>query len=323
MNLKEFRSALARDGGIAPGSAVVRFTSAEVPAVAADSRVATFVFSDNSVDRYGDTIDARGWMLDKFMANPVALFGHDSNSVENVIGKARNVRVEGQRLIGEIEFIEASVNPNAEAVFQMVKGGYLNAVSVGFAPIEWSLAKDKNRPQGVDFKKQELLEISVVPIPANPSALVQARAAGIDVDRLKLQTEASPPIKVKSLWHIAWLADILMDLDILEDCVEWETAMEEDGSVIADRLKSELQSLGQILIDMTIEEVTELLADPDAAGEPLDGVVEMSARAQRMAVLKSLVKADPKVIGAVAPWASATSHPASRRRRIPSDGDYP
>jgi hypothetical protein len=42
-------------------------------------------------------IDARGWVLDNFNANPVALFGHDANTVENVIGRALNVRIEGGR----------------------------------------------------------------------------------------------------------------------------------------------------------------------------------------------------------------------------------
>lgn len=300
LDLAEFHK-LARTGTDFPGTEI-RLALTSEPTVDDSVRVATFVFSDNSVDRYGDTIDARGWVLDKFLANPVALFGHDSGTVENVIGKARNVRVEGQRLIGEIEFMEASVNPTAETVYQMVKAGYLNAVSVGFAPIEWSLAKDKSRPQGVDFKKQELLEISIVPIPANPSALVQARAAGIEVDRLALVDPiavAAP--KVKSLWHIAWLADILMDLDILEDCVEWETAMEEDGSPVADKLTGVLQSLGQILIDMTVEEVNELLADEEgeAPGLTVSIPVELGMRASRMKLLQALTKADVKVVGAV------------------------
>jgi HK97 family phage prohead protease len=279
---------------VAAGS-IVRFVAQDAPTIAQNSRVATFVFSDGSIDRYGDTIDARGWMLDKFMANPVALFGHDSSSVENVIGKARNVRIEGTRLIGDIEFIEASVNPNAESVYQMVKGGYLNAVSVGFSPVEWSLSKDKSRPQGVDFKKQELLEISIVPIPANPSALVQARAAGIDVDRLGLVDKASPPAKLKSLWHVSWLADILMNLSVLEDCVEYESALEEDNSPIPQKITDALQNLGQILIDMTVEEVTELLASE--TGEDT-GMEQMSARVQ---VLRMLTKASrPEVAAALA-----------------------
>jgi hypothetical protein len=35
------------------------------------------------------------------------------------------VRVEGQRLIGDIEFMPGETNPTAEAVYQMVKGGFL------------------------------------------------------------------------------------------------------------------------------------------------------------------------------------------------------
>ena len=164
--------------------AAVRLAVAGTPIMADDARVASFVFSDSSIDRYGDIIDARGWKLDAFAANPVALSGHDAGSPANVIGRARNVRIEGNKLVGDIEFADASVNPNAEIVYQLLKGGYLNTVSIGFQPIEWE-ATNKSWPGGIDFKKQELLEISVVPVPANPNALVQAKAAGIDINRLR------------------------------------------------------------------------------------------------------------------------------------------
>ena len=71
------------------------------------------------------------------------------------------------------------INPLAETVFQMVKAGHLNAVSVGFTPLEHSRTSDKSRPGGLDIKKQELLEVSVVPIPALPQAIIQARSLGI------------------------------------------------------------------------------------------------------------------------------------------------
>lgn len=161
-------------------SAAVRLASSGTPEAKADTRVVSFVFSDDSVDRMGDTIDAGGWQLDQFLKNPVALFGHDSASVENVVGRACNVRVAGNRLVGDIEFAEAAVSANADTVFRLVKGGFLNAVSVGFIPLEWKPTKNG----GISFTKQALLEISVVPVPANSNALVQARAAGIVVDRL-------------------------------------------------------------------------------------------------------------------------------------------
>ncbi len=183
IDISEFRDAVKN--GERPSMAVRLATSGE-PRVNADTRTITFVFSDETPDRCGDTIKARGWQLDEFAKNSVALFGHDSTSVENVIGRARNVRVTGSKLMGDIEFMEASVNPNADIVFRMVKGGFLNAVSVGFLPLEWK----PDKQGGISFEKQSLLEISVVPIPANPNALVQARAAGINVDRLNLSTRS-------------------------------------------------------------------------------------------------------------------------------------
>jgi hypothetical protein len=67
-----------------------------------------------------------------------------------------------------------------DTIYRMVKARYINAVSASWLPVEFSFARDKDRPGGVDFKKVDLLEISQVPIPALPSALAEARSAGID-----------------------------------------------------------------------------------------------------------------------------------------------
>jgi hypothetical protein len=41
-----------------------------------ESRTVRFVLSDSSVDRMGDTIDAAGWRLGQYKANPVVLWSH-------------------------------------------------------------------------------------------------------------------------------------------------------------------------------------------------------------------------------------------------------
>jgi HK97 family phage prohead protease len=278
------------------GQINVRFATTGEPVAATDDRTFTFVFSDESVDRYGDVIFARGWDLANFNANPIALFGHDAGTVENVIGRAKNVRVEGSRLIGDIEFMGADVNPNAEAVYQMVKGGFLKTVSVGFQPIEWELAKDKSRPQGVNFKKQELLEISIVPIPANANALLLAKAAGIDIARLGLSAEATQvsrdaalKIHKKGLYSVSFLASILCDLGYLQDSVAWEAEYEGDNSPIPQALLDAMKALGQVLIDMTAEEVAELLAGRDDDGAEESEVVALSADDVRLAAIKAIV----------------------------------
>lgn len=291
-DIEVFRAAVINK--IDPKGLTVRFAPLAESLVASENeRVATFVFSDSSVDRYGDTIDARGWVLENFRKNPVVLFGHDAGTVENVVGRASNLRVQGEQLLGDIEFMAGSINQTAEVVCQMVKGGYLNTVSVGFLPLDWVLAKDKSRQGGIDFKKQELMEISIVPIPANANALVQARAAGIDVDRLKLVEGAKSVSKIstRGLYEVSFLAEILSALDYLEDMVEWEADMEGDGSGIPDRLLGALKVLGQILVDMTIEEVSELLADEDGETPILsDDPVMLAALRPAQKTLVALVR---------------------------------
>jgi HK97 family phage prohead protease len=126
----------------------------------------------------GDTIDPTGWDLGPFLKNPVALFGHDSSAPP--IGRASNVTVENGKLMGDIEFAPAETYAFADTIYKLVVGKYLNAVSVGFLPLEYDFSEDDSRPWGLDFKLQELMEISVVPVPANSNALAGARSKGID-----------------------------------------------------------------------------------------------------------------------------------------------
>ncbi|NVO13890.1 MAG: HK97 family phage prohead protease [Rhodoplanes sp.] len=170
------------------GATVTRFAPQAADLTEQVGRTIRFVFSDDSVDRMGDTLSAKGWQLDDYRQNNIALWAHDAS--QPPVGKGLNVGVAGNRLMGDIEFAEADLSPFADMIFRMYKGGFLNAVSVGFQPIEWRLAKDKSRPHGVDFQKQALMEISCVPVPALPSALVQARAAGIDTAPLIGWTES-------------------------------------------------------------------------------------------------------------------------------------
>lgn len=175
-SLDDFRAA-ARGGAALPTS-VQRLATG--PATEVDGKVRTlrFCFSDGTVDRAGDSINPKGWDLDAFNKNPVVLWAHDSWSPP--IGRASNVGAIGKRLMGDVEFASADAYPFAETIFQLTKGGFINAGSVGFNPLEWTFVNEPDRPYGIDFKRQELLEYSVCPVPCNSNALVEARAKGID-----------------------------------------------------------------------------------------------------------------------------------------------
>lgn len=154
-----------------------------------DTRTLTFTISTANVDRMGDTIAVEGWKLDAFRKNPVVLWAHDAQSLP--VARATKVWIESGKLMAAAEFTPSGLARFNDTVFEMLKGGFLSATSVGFAPLKYAFTDDPQRRFGIDFLEQELLEFSVVPVPANAEALIQARAAGLDVVPLAEWCEAA------------------------------------------------------------------------------------------------------------------------------------
>lgn len=143
----------------------------------------TFVLSDATVDRMGDTIEPGGWDLRWFRKNPIALFGHDSGFP---IGKWADVRVEGGKLLGRLTLAAEGTSARIDEIRRLVEQGVLRAVSVGFKPLE-AEPKDKAQPWGAQtYKRQELLETSLVSVPANPAALALAKSLCISDDTMRM-----------------------------------------------------------------------------------------------------------------------------------------
>jgi HK97 family phage major capsid protein/HK97 family phage prohead protease len=151
-------------------------------ALAPDDDPYEFIMSDESVDRMGDVIEQAGWKLANFTSNPIALFGHDSSFP---IGNWKNVRVEGGKLRGRLELLAIGFSARIDELRALVEAKMLRAVSVGFKPLD-AEALSGSKVGGVRFKKQELVECSLVSVPANPNALAIAKSLQIsdDVKRL-------------------------------------------------------------------------------------------------------------------------------------------
>jgi len=118
------------------------------------------IASSESVDRQGEIVLQEGIDIKNYMNNPVILFGHDYWSLP--IGKATEiVRQVGKTVVRGV-FASAEANPLAQQVRRLYEEGILKAVSIGFIPKEYN---------GNQITKSELLELSFVPVPANPEAL--------------------------------------------------------------------------------------------------------------------------------------------------------
>lgn len=120
-------------------------------------------------DRVGDIVLPQAWAkgIENYRKNPVLLYQHDHTKP---IGRADAVRVDKKGI-----FIEASVSNAAEklhGVQTLIKDGALKSFSVGFR------VKDADYDKASDtflIKDVELLEISVVSVPANQDSLFSIR----------------------------------------------------------------------------------------------------------------------------------------------------
>jgi len=133
----------------------------------ADGVLQVSIASTGATDRQGEIIDQGGWQLDNFRKNPVLMWAHNYDMPP--IGKVEDIGVVEGRLMFKAK-LATEISAFAKEIYQMFKEGYLNAFSVGFQPLE--------RKDGDTFKSVELLEISAVPVPANPQALVMMRSLG-------------------------------------------------------------------------------------------------------------------------------------------------
>lgn len=119
--------------------------------------VATEGRKADGIDLRMDRLD-----LDRYRANPVIMYGHDYFGRDSLpIGRAENVRTESGKLLADAVFDPG--DEFAMTVDRKYRGGYLNAVSVGFDL------------RGLDIEtgvpsSWEMLEFSAVPIPLDPDA---------------------------------------------------------------------------------------------------------------------------------------------------------
>ena len=137
----------------------------------------TFVLSDGTTDRMGDVLNPAGWELTNFRQNPIALWAHASS---RPIGVWSDVVVRGKQLIGKLNFAAKGTSSLIDELRSLVEQRILKTVSVGFSPLEAEPIRDpKGNMTGWFFKSMELLEVSLVSVPANPSAISVARSLNI------------------------------------------------------------------------------------------------------------------------------------------------
>lgn len=156
-----------------------------------------YILSDESMDSYSTRIMVRGWTLKRFLANPVVPWAHryDIPPVGRAERAWKSVESGQPQLLMDVRFMRPQDYghdwpaglPSPVAIEAMTAAGYLRGCSVGMRPLEWEYlrkagADGKDDPRGevvgIEYRKQELLEGSIVPIPSNANALARCLTEG-------------------------------------------------------------------------------------------------------------------------------------------------
>ncbi len=169
----------------------------------------TFIVSDESINTYGYRVLTSGIDLTAFKKNPIALWMHNrgANWQPTVndqlpIGRWENLRKEDGKLMADLVF--DTDDDFAKKLESKVQQNILRATSIGFKALKTS-SDEKDMEKGQKYAtvtKAELIEISLVDIPANKNAIklydvennVLSLSDGNEIPEiLKIQSENDEP----------------------------------------------------------------------------------------------------------------------------------
>ncbi len=124
----------------------------------------TIILCDsNSVNSYGFRTMVGGINLERFKANPVMLYQHDT---ERILGHWENIRVEDGKLMADPAF--DTEDEEMKPIIGKIERGHLKGCSVGMRVLRFD-----NAPTGEMLAvESELMEASIVTIPSDANALV-------------------------------------------------------------------------------------------------------------------------------------------------------
>lgn len=125
---------------------------------ATDTGTFKFVISTDDEDRQGEKVNQAGLDFTHYMKNPVVLWGH--NYGEPPVGVSTRIYRDGNKTMAEGKWAPTAF---AQELRKLYDAGFLRACSIGYIP--------KELDENGNTQKGEVLEFSIVSIPANPFAL--------------------------------------------------------------------------------------------------------------------------------------------------------
>ena len=250
----------------------------EVRAVNTDERSVDIIASTTAIDSHGDIL-LQDWNLKRFRKNPVVLWHHNIfessrwSMGEGIrpedllpIGRATNVRVEDNKLQMTLVFGSAEFNHMSEKVFLGFKEGIIKATSVGFRPGVITEEKLQDGSKQFTLSKNDLMEVSVVPIPSNPESVAKSAA----YERTHFGRLAAKETETMTDQEKQALADAQK---LAKEAGERATAAETRADTAETDLKAEKAASAQLKVDLEKATAERKVAEAKTIEQTIDGYV--------------------------------------------------
>jgi HK97 family phage prohead protease len=241
--------------------------------------------STTNKDRMGDIIEASAWTksgaLANYLKNPVILAFHD---MTRPIGKAESHEVTEDGLN-----ITAKISKAAGNIVDLIKEGILSAFSVGFQIKD----ADYDEKSGIFFIKDlELLEISVVSIPANQNALFSLEKNFSSLEEYKdfrqqfIKSESKETLMVdktneKAEVSAPNIADLAKEISaMVKSELQAETEAKEAAEKAAKENEERIAITAKTAAEGLVEELKDRLVEQEKTlGEALVGIRDQLKKA--------------------------------------------
>jgi len=220
-------------------------------AINEEERSILAVISSDQLDRDKEIVasDAIAKAMKGFAANPVALACHQhrlESGKSPVVGRWDTDTFKQSAHSSQMKIIFASTEL-AEEYWQLYKGGFMRAFSIGFSALKWHQESDNQNGLHYIIDEIELYEISCVPVGSNRQALAKIKALGIDTDFYEGKSQAP---------------DTADDSPIIKSISEKVSDIESRLTELSNELYDSLEEIKSLLI--TGHGATE----PDSSDEP-------------------------------------------------------
>lgn len=228
-----------------------------------ENRTIMGIATTPEVDRQGDIVEPKGAQFAKEIP---LLWQHDAlQPVGRVkLGKATKDGIPFTAKIAKVD-MPAGLKARLDEAWSSVKSGLVSAVSIGFRPLEFSFMEDSG---GIRFTSFEILELSLVTIPANASATISAVKSADFITRAALGAQPTSGVTEKKTKLLTI------------------TPNKEGKMNLSEQLKnfrSELASIDEEL-DAIVKQSGDTGETPDAATEEKEGELQT----KRAAVVKHI-----------------------------------